>query len=260
MSRIQFNDWPPYAPADQAKKENVLIVARLMVNAALTAPITGGVAGLEAEIGYGEKEMEAIAREMERLAHDGVPRKLKRPFLYQAAMLRECDAVVFIGNYRAHSTPMDSGCGLCGGKPDCSFVYERVKHTRGLIDTTDRKRATAVKGPLCMLRCHDLGYGVGSALWMAATHFVDAKPFYSVGLAGRNLDFCSSSEVVVGIPVAVSGKNPLVDFPPDYHLNNMTKQLDAVRRTAVIIRQLNMVPYQTYDPAEKSEKEDQNEE
>ncbi len=260
MSRIQFNDWPPYAPADLAKKENVLIVARLMVNAALTAPITGGVPGLEAEIAYGEKEMELIAREMERLAHHDVPKKLKRPFLYQAAMLRECDAVVFIGNYRAHTTPMDSGCGLCGGKPDCSFLYERVKHTRGVIDATDRKRTTAIKGPLCMLRSHDLGYGVGSALWMAATHFVDAKPFYSVGLAGRNLDFCTNSEVVVGIPVAVLGKNPLVDVPPDYHLNNMAKQVDAVRRTGVIIRQLTMVPYQTYDPAQKVEREDKEEE
>lgn len=95
MARIQFNDWPPYAPPDLAKKENVLIVARLMVNAALTAPITGGVPGIEAEIAYGEKEMELIAREMERLAHHEVPKKLRRPFLYQAAMLRECDAVVF---------------------------------------------------------------------------------------------------------------------------------------------------------------------
>jgi uncharacterized ferredoxin-like protein len=38
-----------------------------------------------------------------------------------------------------------------------------------------------------MMRTHDMGYAIGSALWIAATHFVDAKPCYSVGLAGRNL-------------------------------------------------------------------------
>jgi uncharacterized ferredoxin-like protein len=102
MARIQFNDWPPYGPADLAKKENALIVARLMVNAALTAPVAGGVSSLEAEIAYGEKEIELIAREMERLAHHAVDKSSKPPF-YEAAMLRECDAVALLG-LRAHSS------------------------------------------------------------------------------------------------------------------------------------------------------------
>jgi hypothetical protein len=81
MERIHIDEWPPYSPEDQAKKENVLIVAKLMVNAALTAPFTGGVPGHEAEIAHGQKELEAIAREMERLAHEDVPKRIKKPFL-----------------------------------------------------------------------------------------------------------------------------------------------------------------------------------
>jgi uncharacterized ferredoxin-like protein len=260
MSRIHVNEWPLYSPSDQNKKENVLLVARLMVNAAMTAPFTGGVQDCEAEIAHGQMELEKIAREMERLAHQEAPKKLKKPFLYEAAMVRESDAVVFMGNFRARNTPMDAGCGLCGGEPDCSFFYERVSHLNGVVDPTDRKRSTAINGPLCMLRAHDLGYAVGSALWIASSHFVDAKPCYSVGLAGRNLDFCMNSEVVVGILIAAAAKNPYADIPPEYHLTNMTNMVDGLRKIAVITRQVPNHPYMVFDPTRQSGDQDEKEE
>src|SRR5512137_1479251 len=190
MARIHLEEWPQYTPSEQAKKDNVLLAAKLMSNAALTAPFTGVISGIEAEIAYGQKELEYIAREMERLANHEVPERLKKPFLYEAVMVRESDAIVFIGNFAAHAAPMDAACGLCGGEQDCSFVYNKVKQINGIIDTTDRQRTTAIKGPLCMVKVHDLGYAVGSAMWVATNLFVDAKACYSVGLAGRNLDFC----------------------------------------------------------------------
>jgi uncharacterized ferredoxin-like protein len=251
MARIHIDEWPPYSPEDQAKKENVLIVAKLMVNAALTAPFTGGVPGHEAEIAHGQKELEAIAREMERLAHEDVPERLKKPFLYEAAMVRETDVIVFLGNKRAHETPMDVGCGLCGGEPDCSFFYERTSHFRGIVDITDRRKETNIRGPLCVLRAHDLGFAMGSALWLAADNFVDAKPCYSTGLAGHNLGICDNSEVVAAILLAVAAKNPYADIPPNYHLTNMTKQVDAVRKISTITRQIPNHPYHTFDPAPK---------
>jgi uncharacterized ferredoxin-like protein len=243
MTRTYINEWPLYSPPDQAKKDNVLLVAKLMVNAALSAPFSGGVHSMEAEIAHGHDELEKIAREMERLAHNEVPKKLKKPFLYEAAMVRETDAIVFLGSTRVRTSPMDVGCGLCGGEPDCSFVYERVPHYNGVIDHTDRSRETAIGGPLCMLRVHDLGYAVGSALWMASDHFVDSKPCYSVGLAGRNLEFCMNSEVVVGIMIATAAKNPYADIPPEYHLTNMSQAVDGLRKIAVITRQIPNHPY-----------------
>jgi uncharacterized ferredoxin-like protein len=143
---------------------------------------------------------------------------------------------------------MDVGCGLCGGEPDCSFFYDRVNQVDGVVDDTDRERTTAIKGPLCMIRVHDLGYAVGSALWIASTHLVDAMPSYPAGLAARNLDFCINSQVVVGIPIAVLAKNPFVDISPDYHMNNMRKMVDGVRRWGVIPRQLAMVNMRLHDP------------
>ena len=151
MTRTYINEWPLYSPPDQAKKDSVLVVAKLMVNGALTAPFSGGVHGIEAEIASGQTELEKIAREMERLAHEETVKKLKKPFLYEAAMVRESDAIVFLGNFRARNSPMDAACGLCGGEPDCSFVYERVPNFNGVIDHTNRKRKTAINGPLCML-------------------------------------------------------------------------------------------------------------
>ncbi len=186
------------------------------------------------------------------MAHQEVPARLKKPFLYEAVMLRESDAVVFLGNFRVRNSPMDAGCGLCGGEPDCSFVYERVPNVDGIIDHTNRKRTTTISGPLCMLRAHDLGYAVGSALWLASTLFVDAKPCYSAGLAGRNLDFCMKSEVVVGILLGVAAKNPYADIPTDYHLTNVTDQVDSLRKISIITRQIANHPYQTYDPGKKA--------
>lgn len=238
MPREYINEWPPYAPPDQAKKQNVLTAARLMVNAALTAPFTGGVPSHEAEIVHGQEELEAVAREMERLAHESVPKKQKKPFLYEAVMVRESDAIVFIGNFRARQSPLDAGCGMCGGEPDCGFFYERVPNHDGIVDPTDRRRNTMVQGPLCMMRAQDLGYAVGSALWTAANLFVDARPLYSAGIAGRNLGFCRNSEIVVAVPVAAASKNPYADIPPEYHLTNMNQMLDAVRKVAVITRQI----------------------
>lgn len=260
MPRIHLEEWPPYSPSDQAKKESVLLVAKLMANAALTAPVTGGVHGVEAEIAYGQKELEKIAREMERLAHEDVPKKLKKPFLYEAAMVRESDAIVFLGDFRARTSPMDAGCGLCGGEPDCSFFYERVPHFNGVVDHTDRRRKSTINGPLCMIRAHDLGYAIGSALWIASNHFVDAKPAYSVGLAGRNLDLCGKSEIVVGILTAVAAKNPFADIPPEYHLTNMTNLVDSLRKIAVITRQMANHPYLEVDPTRRpGDREDEEE-
>ena len=258
MPSIYINEWPPYSPQDKNKKENVLTAAKLMVNAALTAPFTGGVQGCEAEIVYGQDDLEKVAREMEKLAHEEQPKKLKKPFLYEAAMMRESDAIILLGNFRAHSTPIDAACGLCGGEPDCSFFYDRVKHFNGVVDTTDRRRETPIKGPLCMMRAHDLGYAVGSALWLASNLFVDAKPSYAVGLAGRNLGYCKNSEVVVGIMLAVAAKNPFADIPPEYHLTNMGNLIDSLRKIAIITRQIPNHPYMSFDPTkEKKNKEEE---
>ena len=228
-------EWPKYSPQDFRRKDAVITAARLVMNAAMTAPVAGGVAQIEAHLVYGQEEMQAIARNMEDLAYEN--RKWERRFLTEAVMVRETDVVLFLGNYRAHETPLDGMCGLCGGAQGCGFFYERVKHKNGLVDITDRRSNTSIKGPLCGARVGDLGYVMASAVWMAQTLLVDARPFMSIGLAGKKIGYCPNSSIVVGVAMAALSKNPYQDAGIDYHLINMDKMVDNTRKNFVINRQ-----------------------
>lgn len=64
MPKILMTDWPPYTKADEARREGSIAAARLMANAAQTAPKAGGVDQIECELVYGQEELEAIARKI----------------------------------------------------------------------------------------------------------------------------------------------------------------------------------------------------
>ena len=251
----RVSDWTPWSPQDIRRKKGVLEAARLMVNAALTAPAAGGVPQVEADIVYGQEEIEAIARKVEELAHTNPA--WKEPFLYEAVMARDSDVLIFLGNTRCHETPLDAGCGMCGGGLDCSYFYERVEQRCGLVDITDRSSETMIKGPLCTARVDDLGYAVGSALWMAHTLLVDARPFASMGMAAQKLGYCSNSGMVVAVPVAAKPKNPYVDINVDYHLINMDKALDNARKIFQTARLLRGFDYRKWIPKPAAEKEEE---
>ena len=232
-----ISDWPSWSPQDIRRKKCLLEAARLMVDSAMTAPFAGGVPSIEAHIVYGQEELEAIARKVEEIAHQ--QESWKEPFLYEAVMVRDSDVIIFLGNTRCHETPLDAGCGMCGGTLDCGYFYEKKTAKHGLVDITDRSSEKMIDGPLCTARVGDLGYAVGSALWTAATLMVDARPFASIGMAGQKMGYCPKSGMVVAVPVAAKPKNPYVDVNVDYHLINMDKVLDNTRKiyqTARIIR------------------------
>ncbi|OPY79371.1 MAG: hypothetical protein A4E65_01871 [Syntrophorhabdus sp. PtaU1.Bin153] len=73
-----------------------MVAARLMINAALTAPSIGGIPMTEGEIIYGEEEQEDIARKMEELAHE--MEFWRHIFLYKAVMAREVDVIILLGH------------------------------------------------------------------------------------------------------------------------------------------------------------------
>ena len=244
-----YHEWPPYSPPDSRRKEVVVQITRQMLIGAMTAPFAGGVPQIEGHIVYGQENQEKVARKMEELAYTNS--RWQEPFKYEAVMVRESDAVLLIGNYRCHETPLDAGCGLCGGRADCSFFYERRSHRFGLVDITDRRSETLIKGPLCSARVDDLGYAVGSALWQAVNNFVDARPFMSVGLAGQKLGYCPNSGMVTGILVAGQSKNPYVDINPDYHLFNMGKIVDVARKQYITPRMVTSFDYRKWIPKRK---------
>ena len=63
-----INEWPRHSPQDLRRREATLTAARLIMNAALTAPVAGGVPQIEAHLVYGQEELEEVARKMEELA------------------------------------------------------------------------------------------------------------------------------------------------------------------------------------------------
>jgi uncharacterized ferredoxin-like protein len=228
-----------------------VIAAKLMMNAALTAPNIGGIPMTEGEIIYGEEEQEQIARKMEDLAYE--TDSWRHIFLYEAVMAREVDVILLLGNTRTYSDPWDGECGLCAGKPDCSFVYERRNQSAGLIDASDRRCETMVKGPLCAAYAHQLGYNIGSALMLATDLYIDARPFITMGLAAQKLGFCRNSALVIGIGIAARAKCEPSDPATDYHLINLKSSVDAIRGN---VSQLGVRPttgsnYRFGDPAKK---------
>lgn len=251
MPRITVRDWPPYSPTDQNRRENTVAAVKLMMNAALTAPSVGGVAMTEGEIVWGEEEQEEIARKMEELAHER--EAWRHIFLYEAVMARQADVVLLIGNTRAYSSPWNGECGLCAGRPDCSFVYEARDQKAGIIDVSDRRFDTLVPGPLCAMYAHQLGYNVGSALMEAVHLYVDARPFMSVGMAAQKLGYCRNSALVIGIAANSRAKFESSDPGVDYHLVNLDRAIDSIRGN---VNQLGVRPasgkeYRAGDPGKK---------
>lgn len=230
-----YNEWPRHSPQDLRRREATITAAKLALNSALTAPVAGGVPQIEAHLVYGQEELEKVARKMEEMAH--TKKAWKQRFLNEAVMVRESDVLLFLGNYRAHETPLDANCGLCGGAAGCGFLYQRRETKDGLIDITDRRSKTPIKGPLCMARVDDLGYVWASAVWTAQTLLVDARPFASIGLAGTQIGYCPNSSITVGIAFSTLSKNPYQDINIDYHLTNMDKVVDSARKIFVVSRQ-----------------------
>jgi len=251
MPRIVIKDWPPYSPTDQQRRDNSILAAKLMMNGALTAPHIGGIAMTEGEIVYGEDEQEEIARKMEELAYE--TESWRHIFLYEAVMARSVDVILFLGNTRAYVDPWDGECGLCAGRPDCSFVYENRKQSTGLIDQTDRRSETIIKGPLCAAYAHQLGYNVGSALMVATHLYIDARPFITMGIAAQKLGICRNSGIVIGIGIAAKAKNEPSDPALDYHLINLERGIDTIRGNVsqMGIRPTTGSDYRLGDPSGK---------
>ena len=203
MPEIYIEEWPPHAPNDLARQETVIDAVRLMANAAITAPSQGGVQMAECHIVYGAAELDKVAKKMEEIAREKPDNnRWKRMFKYEAAMVRDSDAILFIGCLSAYQ-PFDTGCGYCGGSAGCQFVYERRNARNGVLDTTEPVNPDwLVDGPMCTMNAAGMGWAVGSAMIMAGRLFVDARPLMSVGVAGQKLDYCPKSPIVVGVPVA----------------------------------------------------------
>ncbi|NQU15290.1 MAG: hypothetical protein HQ561_14150 [Desulfobacteraceae bacterium] len=218
-------------PIERLKESNqqaVIMAGRLMLAAATTAPQHGGAGVMEGCLVYGDDEIEDIACKLEELS--SVKKQWDESFRREANMVRESQAVLFLGCHRSYD-PFGGACGRClgnQGEPKEGTKCVKFRETPKLMDAP-------FPGPVCSYRISDLGYCVGSALWIAGRLFIDTKPRFPVGLAGMKLGYLPRSKFIVGLPLSVTPKSPFDDVLAD---PGFTKQylMDRLERVWPIFR------------------------
>jgi len=182
----------PVIDGRKAEIEYVLEVAKLMCIAARTAPKARGVDNIVTAIVYGE-DLEKLAQEMEKLA-DELGYKF---FIRDADNVRKSHAVVLIG--LKNPEPIGLNCEACG------FTCDKIRELK-----SEKK---CYKAPICAMQLLNLGIALGSAVKIASDLNVDNRMMFSIGVAARRLGLIDA-DIVIGIPLAVHGKNPYFDRPP----------------------------------------------
>ncbi|MHB9092472.1 MAG: DUF2148 domain-containing protein, partial [Chloroflexota bacterium] len=66
------------------------------------------------------------------------------------------------------------------------------------------------QGPLCVFQSIDLGIALGAVAKMASELNIDNRIMFTVGAAARSAGMVNA-DVVIGLPLSVSGKSPYFD-------------------------------------------------
>ncbi|MCL2651427.1 MAG: DUF2148 domain-containing protein [Candidatus Azobacteroides sp.] len=165
------------------RNEHLQLVARQMATAARTAPKAKGFDMLEIIIVDGD-EIVLLSEKMKEIA----PIKDLGFFIRDAENILHAEAILIIG---ARNQNHGLNCGYCG----FASCAEKDKHAN----------------VTCALNVTDVGIAVGSATATAADCRVDSRVMFSVGLAARELGWLNGCNVVYGIPISASAKNPFFD-------------------------------------------------
>jgi uncharacterized ferredoxin-like protein len=145
------------------------------------------------------KDLETLAASMER--------KVKEKSTELAGFKRDADnvrssaAVLLIGvsrNPKRIELPLN--CGACG-----------YKNCKDLL-AAGKKKGEDFTGPVCIFQAIDLGIALGSAVKLAGELNIDNRIMYTVGAAAKKLNLLDS-DLIIGIPLSVLGKNPYFDRP-----------------------------------------------
>ncbi|TDA70709.1 MAG: hypothetical protein D9V47_00460 [Clostridia bacterium] len=170
--------------------EGVRIAAELMELAARTAPKTGGKDFLAVTVVSGP-DLARLAAAMVAYGGDSG----KKNFDRDGENVRNSEAVLLIGLKNPATGGLD--CGACGH--DRCTELEEGQH-----------EGPEFRGPWCAWRLVDLGLAVGSAVKTASLLNVDNRVMYRVGVVARRIGLVEA-DVVLGIPLAATGKNIFFD-------------------------------------------------
>ena len=180
-------------------------VAQLCAVAAMTAPKSGGQLFLKGAKPFIEtvilEDRDTLKRLADWLRARGTA--LKDPIWFRDADTAEkLDLVLFIGLAKWYPPVYD--CGACGYPTCAEFLRAAPKyHVEGSDDWE-------FSGPICQLRCVDLGIAVGSAAKTASLNNVDARCQTRIAAAARHLGVIQA-DLAVALSMSVSHKNIFFD-------------------------------------------------
>ncbi len=180
-------------------------VAKLCAIAAMTAPKSGGQLFLKGAKPFIETVIVEERATLLQLAGWLRERgdKLKDPIWYRDADTTEkLDLVLFIGLAKWYPPVYD--CGACGYATCAEFL--RAAPTYRTPGSEDWE----FPGPICQLRCVDLGIAVGSAAKIASMHNIDTRCQTRVAAAARHSGVIAA-DLAVALSMSVSHKNIFFD-------------------------------------------------
>ncbi len=180
-------------------------VARLCAVAAMTAPKSGGQLFSKGAKPFIEtvivEDKVTLSRLAEWLRERGT--RLKAPIWFRDAETAEkLDLVLFIGLAKWYPPVYD--CGACGYATCAEFLRAREHQKPEGIEDWE------FPGPICQLRCIDLGIAVGSAAKIASLNNVDARCQTRIAAAARHTGIIES-DLAVALSMSVSHKNIFFD-------------------------------------------------
>lgn len=182
----------------EAEQNAVTMVAALMAAAARTAPKAKGVDDTASLVLDGA-DLERLAQAMEHKATQK-PEYPASIFRRDANNVRKSQSVLLLGvtgHPKGIDDPLD--CGACG-YASCQNLLK----ARGKLKVKD------FGGPTCIFQAIDLGIALGSAVKLAAELCIDNRMMYTIGAAAKEMELLDS-DVIIGIPLSVSGKSPYFD-------------------------------------------------
>lgn len=180
-------------------------VAQLCAVTAVTAPKSGGQLFLKGAKPFIETVMVEDRDTLKRLADWMRARgyELKEQvWLRDADTTEKLDLVLFIGLAKWYPPVYD--CGACGYATCAEFLRAAPAHHTAGADEWE------FSGPICQLRCIDLGIAVGSAAKIASLNNIDTRCQTRIAGAARRLGVIQA-DLAVALSMSVSSKNILFD-------------------------------------------------
>lgn len=184
--------------SEKMEREGIEAGATMMALAMRTAPKTRGIDALETAVVTGA-DLEILATAMEKKSEE---KSTSLPiFKRDANNVRNAAVVLLVGVKRdPKRMELPFNCGACGYRNCAALVASGSRHGEDFT------------GPTCVFQAIDLGIALGSAVKLAAELSIDNRIMYTVGAAAKDLSLLDS-DIIIGIPLSVTGKNPFFDRP-----------------------------------------------